>query len=175
MAKHRKTGNRVGGGGNGELEQSRRATAEIEQLLMGQALEAIRENKDFFDSLPPSTQAQFLHGRLGKPKDLDEDLQSQALSLSAALEQLQTIDDISQKACALAIHCRKVEALMEQQTLMMAECRMIAKRRGGTDPQLLINLIGRVQTVVNNYHLERKAALLSEEDIAKWVADAVKQ
>ena len=171
MAKHRKTGNRAGE--KTELERERRLSAELEQMLMDQAVEHIKEDANFFATLPPSTQAQFLQGRLPKPKDLDQDLKSSALSLSAAIEQLETIDDISQKACALAIHCRKLEEVIEAQKEMLNEVRRITKKRTSVDPVLILNLLQRVVTATNNYHLERETALLSEEDIKKWVDDAI--
>ena len=152
-----------------KAELDRRKIAQIDDLVTDQLLRALQDDPNFIKELPDSTKATFLAGRLPKARPLDEDLQSQALSLSSALEQLPDITNLPEKCAALSIRCRMQQE--EIDSLKYFNKKLRDKKKGWKVGEIT-KLLWRVRNSVVNYYEEKSAACLTEEQVQKWVEDA---
>lgn len=92
---------RKGAGPTNAVEKYRQDQQDLESQVGSAVFRHIENDPDWFEKLPDGVQASILQGRLPKPQPVNQDLESSFLSLTASLEHLPDIEDLSAECLVL--------------------------------------------------------------------------
>ena len=151
--------------GEGPRDDERKKAAEAESALMDR-VKKWAHDEEVMEALSPKDKAAIVVGRLPKPQAIDQDLEANLLSLTAALEDLPSGPDITQQIGAVKMSLRRCKNLLSEERAM---CQMFKKKHA--DGEALMNFCRLVQKNAAEYVRGKPAGLFGEAELEAMVKE----